>query len=142
MNTLSKQYTVNFFASESDYLALRKHWSVLVNSDRKHELQAVHHLLYLVMTGKDWRKAFTPPSSTNKLNNGYIPAVYGAIAQLNSNYGAAKVLAPFDGLVTIEMLQQARKLISHTAQTYPLYNSDGSYRCDAYSSESRKESAA
>ncbi len=60
MNTLSRAMTARFFPTVNDYDALRRHWSALVNSPRKHELKAEHHLLYLVLCGKDWRAAFTP----------------------------------------------------------------------------------
>jgi hypothetical protein len=132
MNTLSKYYTANFFASQDEFVALRKHWSALVNSDRKHELKAVHHLLYLVLTGKDWRKAFSFPTNKNKLNNGYIPEVYNALDLLSSTYSSASVLRPFDGLVTPEMLDEVRKVISHAAYTRPLWDAEGNFRCDAY----------
>jgi len=70
MNTLSRAITARFFPNPDSYNALRKHWSSLINSERKHELTAAHHLLYIAMIGKDWRKAFTPPTNQRKLDNG------------------------------------------------------------------------
>ena len=59
MNTLPRALTARLFPTAESYLALRRQWRTLINSDRKHELTAPHHLLYLAACGKDWRKSFT-----------------------------------------------------------------------------------
>ena len=41
-----------------------------MNSDRKRDLAAEHHLLYLALLGKDWRAGFTPITNQRKLDNG------------------------------------------------------------------------
>lgn len=132
MNTLPKQHASVFFATHDDYLNFRRHWSQLVNSERRHELKAAHHLLYLVLTGRDWRKAFTFPSSPNKLNNGYTPELYQALDLLGSTYRERQLLAPFDGLVTAEMLANARRLLGHVLGAYPRGEAGGHPDCDAY----------
>ncbi len=133
MNTLSRQLTARFFTSSTtDYLAFRRHWSKLVNSERKHELKAVHHLLYLVLSGKDWRKAFTFPTNSHKLNNGYTPELYRALQQLGSPYQEQYVLRPFEGLISHESVSEARKFLSHVLLSPPKLNSGGQYNCDAY----------
>src|SRR5512139_2672789 len=113
MNTLSRAITSHFFTNPQDYMAFRQHWSALLNSDRKHELTAAHHLLYLALCGKDWRKAFTPASNRRKLENGAYAgwALWRALDQIHWTRDEAALLAPFDGLITTEMLQQIRALL-------------------------------
>src|SRR5205085_345139 len=92
------------------YAALRRHWSGLVNSERKHTLTAAHHLLYLALRGKDWRRAFAPISNPRKLANGalYDWGLVHALDGLHSQVAEEALLAPFAGLVTPAMLQQVR----------------------------------
>jgi hypothetical protein len=132
MNTLSKQMTCSFFASETGYTDLRRHWSLLVRSERRHELAAVHYLFYQVLRGKDWRKSFTFPSNSNKLNNGYQPVLYRALEQLHSTVDEEWVLAPFKDLILPEQLPAVRCLLRHVLVARPLINDDGTYCFDAY----------
>lgn len=113
MNTLPRPVTAKLFANPDSYLALRRHWSALVNSDRKHELSAAHHTLYLALLGKDWRKAFTPITNSRKLENGafYDWGLLRALAKIHNKWNHEKLLSPFDGLVTAEMLQLIRNLL-------------------------------
>lgn len=108
MNTLSRAITAQLFTDTNTYAALCAHWHALVCSDRKHELEAAHHLLYLALRGKDWRKGFTPPSNPRKLANGAFVgwALFRALRTLHSQVAEPKVLAPFAGLVTPQMLRQ------------------------------------
>lgn len=133
MNMLSRQITASFFPSTSDYNTFRLHWSNLVNSERKHELKAVHHLAYLVFCGKDWRKAFTFPTNLNKINNGYTPELYRALQQFFSIYQEHYVLDPFEGFVSNEALVRARSYLSHVRVYSPKVDARGAYACDAYS---------
>ena len=126
MNTLSKQYTSKFFTSQEDYDAFKAHWSKLVNSDRKHDLTAVHHLVYLVLTGKNWHKAFSPITKQIKLDNGARSEIFRAMELFNSKYNEDYISKPFDGLVTREMLVEARKLVE------VFYIVGGSYASEAY----------
>ena len=111
MDTLSRQYTAKFFSTEQDYVAFRKHWATIVN-DKNVELTSSHHLLYLVLSGKDWRKGFTLPTNKNKLDNGYQPGITRAMETLFSKYREPGLLAPFGKLVTHEALVEARKLVN------------------------------
>ncbi len=113
MNTLSRAITAKLFNSTDTYTALRKHWSALINSDRKHELAAAHHLLYLALAGKDWRKGFTPPTNRRKLENGALVGwkLFRALDTLHSRVSEEWLLEPFDGLVSPQMLQQLRELL-------------------------------
>ena len=52
MNTLPKAITARLYSNTESYLALRRQWRVVMNSDHKHELTAAHHLLYLTACGK------------------------------------------------------------------------------------------
>ena len=113
MNTLSRAITAQIFNDSNTYTALRKHWRALMNSDRRSELSASHHILYLALLGKDWRKGFTPVTNQRKLANGafYQWGLFRALALFHSKWHEAWLLAPFDGLVTPEMLHAVRKFV-------------------------------
>lgn len=113
MNTLSRTITSRFFIDSQGYIALRKQWSALFNSERKHELTATHHLLYLAACGKDWRKAFTLASNRRKLENGAYAgwALWRALGQIHWSRDATELLTPFAGTITPEMFQQIRALL-------------------------------
>ncbi len=136
MNTLPRPVTAKLFTTPDSYFALRKHWSALVNSDRKHELSAAHHTLYLALLGKDWRKAFTPITNTRKLENGafYEWGLFRALGKLHSKWHEEKLLSPFDGLVTAQMLQFIRSLLpAPTPSAYgPTTFANRDFPFDAY----------
>ncbi len=113
MNTLPRAMTAQILIDLESYHNLREHWSALMRSPRKHELTAAHHLLYLALLGKDWRKGFTCIANQRKLANGafYDWALFRALAVLHMPSFEAQLLAPFEGLVTPAMLEQIRRLI-------------------------------
>jgi hypothetical protein len=110
MNTLPRAVTAQFFPDIKSCNALRQHWSGLINSERRHALSPAQHLLYLALLGRDWRKAFTCATNRRKLANGAFTgwALFRALFCLRSTYAEQELLAPFDGLVTAEMLQALR----------------------------------
>ena len=85
----------------------------LMASDQKHELTAAHHLLYLVLVGKDWRKAFTPPTNQRKLANGAFEGwvLFRAITSIHSAVASPQLLEPFGGILTPQMLRKVRGLL-------------------------------
>jgi hypothetical protein len=113
MNTLSRAITARFFPNSDSYNALRKRWSDLINSDRRHELTATHHLLYLALMGKDWRKAFMPPTNQRKLDNGAFLGwgMFRALQAIHLKFSEDELLAPFEGSVTPQMLAALRDLL-------------------------------
>jgi len=113
MNTLSRAITARFFPDLNSYNALRKQWSDFINSERKHEFAAAHHLLYLALMGKDWRKAFTPPTNQRKLDNGAFWGwkMFKALEAIQRTSQEQKLLLPFDGLITPQMLSEIRSLL-------------------------------
>ena len=113
MKTLSRVITAQFFPNPDSYNALRKQWSVLINSKRRHNLSAIHHLLYLALLGKDWRKAFTPPTNQLKLNNGAFLGwvMFRALQTLHNEFLEQDLLDQFDGLITPKMLKDIRNLL-------------------------------
>jgi hypothetical protein len=115
MNTLPRAIIAQILTHSDTYPLLRKHWSGLMNSERKHELSAAHHLLYLALLGKDWRKSFTPPTNRRKLKNGAFQGwvLFRALRLLHSKFSEAQLLAPFDGIVTPQMLANVRRVISN-----------------------------
>ena len=142
MNTLSRAMTAQFYPylTGNDALrlhyALKKHWSALMNSERKHELTASHHLLYLALLGKDWRKAFTPVTNPKKLANGAFLgwALFRAFMQLHSQFYEEQLISTFQGIVTTEMLRAVRShLPAPKSWVYkPEDFAPGSFPLDAY----------
>jgi hypothetical protein len=112
MNTLPRAITARFFTF-AEYLKLRQLWSRLMNSERKHELSAAHHLLYLALIGKDWRKGFAPVTNPRKLANGAFQSwmLFRALNRLHMRFWEEQLLAPFDETVTPQMLAIMRELI-------------------------------
>ena len=113
MNTLPRAVTAQFFPNTNSYNALRHHWSVLMNSERRHGLSPAHHLLYLALCGKDGRKSFTCVTNQRKLENGAFAgwALFRSLEKLRGRWAEEELLAPFDGLVTPELLQAVRELL-------------------------------
>jgi len=113
MNTLPRAITAKVLADPLIFHTLRRHWSELIRSSRKRELSAAHHLIYLSLIGKDWRRGFTCITNRRKLDNGafYGWALFRALAALHTPAHESELLAPFDGLVTPPMLQQIRQLV-------------------------------
>jgi hypothetical protein len=135
MNTLPRAITAQLFPNTESYVALKRHWSALVNSSRRHELTAAHHLLYAALMGKDWRKGFTPITNRRKLENGAYAGwkLFRAIQLLNPVY-EPWLLRPFDGYVTAPMFERIREMISR-ASPYAYRPEDfaaGRFPFDAY----------
>jgi hypothetical protein len=136
MNTLPRAITAQIFTGTESYVALRRHWSALMRSELRRELSAAHHLLYLALIGKDWRKSFTPISNRRKLDNGAFAGwpLFRALMLLRSPCYEAWLLAPFEGLVTPAMLQTVRGLVARRS-AYACRLEDfaaGSFPFDAY----------
>ena len=113
MQTLSRALTAQFFTDPDHYTALRRHWSALMRSNRRHKLSPAHHLLYLALCGRDWRKAFTPIRSQIKLSNGAFHSwgLFRALHALHLPHLNDWLLEPFDGIVTPAMLDIVRPLL-------------------------------
>lgn len=86
MNSLPQTVTARWFAQPQDYQVLREHWRDLLHSERRCQLNSAHHLSFPALLGKDWRRAFTPPSNPRQLANGAFSgwALFGALARLHS----------------------------------------------------------
>src|SRR5512138_870655 len=137
MNTLSRAITARFFPNPDSYNAFRKHWSALINSERRHELSAAHHLLYLTLIGKDWRKAFTPLTNQRKLDNGafWNWGMFRALQTIHFQFKEDELLAPFEGRISPAMLRELRNWLP-IANAYSYKPSDfihGSFPFEAYS---------
>jgi hypothetical protein len=137
MNTLSRAITARFFPNSDSYNAFRKHWSALINSERKHELSAAHHLLYLALRGKDWRKAFTPPTNPRKVANGAFWGwgLFGVLYTIQIKSKEEELLAPFEGLITPQILEELRNFIPIVSNSYTYTPADflhGNFPFDAY----------
>jgi hypothetical protein len=136
VNTLNREQTAHLLGNPTIYGALRRHWSALVTSDRKHSLTAAHHLIYLALIGKDWRKSFTPVVNARKLLNGghYNWGLFDAVHALQFA-PANDLLAPFDGLLTIAHLFALRTFIPTFTNLYsyePSSFANSAWPFDAY----------
>src|SRR5260221_11924494 len=121
MNTLPRTVTAQILTDPTAHNLLRLHWRELMTSPRKHELSAAHHLLYVILLGRDWRKGFTCVSNQRKLDNGAFHGwmMFRAVAALHKTSAEAELLAPFDGLVTPAMLEYIRQIVPiHNAYSY------------------------
>lgn len=112
MNTLSKEFTLgNFFGEDPEnYVKLRKQWSKMMNSPVKNTLTMAHHILYLILIGKNWRKAVTLPTNKNKLENHYKPHIYDVIEQWGGRFIKQNIISSFEGAVTDDMYEKAQKI--------------------------------
>lgn len=120
MNTLPRAITAQVFADPNTFHSLRRHWSALMRSARRRELHATHHLLYLALVGKDWRRGFAPITNRRKLDNGafFNWGMFRALSTLHAFSREDELLAPFDGLVTPGMLEKIRQMVpSQSAYT-------------------------
>jgi hypothetical protein len=112
MNTLSKEFTLGKFFEEDpeNYVKLRKQWSKMVNSETKNTLTMAHHILYLILIGRNWKKAVTLPTNKNKLANNYKPHIQDVLERWNGTYTKQNIIASFEGTVTKEMYAAAGKV--------------------------------
>ena len=146
MNTLPRAITARFFPNPNSYNALRKCWSDLINSERKHQLSAAHHLLYLALIGKDWRRAFTPPTNQRKQDNGafFGWGMFRALETIQLRYREEELRLPFDGAITPDMLNELRDLLPKlNAYIYkPSDFAHGSFPVNAYSEKISTDATA
>ena len=112
MNTLSKEFTLGTFYSEDPevYKKLRAQWSKMVNSDTKDQLTMAHHMLYLILIGKNWKKAVTLPTNKNKVANHYKPHIDEVKERWGGTFTKQNILRSFEGVVTSEMYDSAGKV--------------------------------
>jgi hypothetical protein len=63
--------------------------------------------------GKDWRKAFTPPTNQHKLDNGAFLGwgMFRALQTIHLKFKEDELLAPFEGFITSQMLASLRDLL-------------------------------
>jgi hypothetical protein len=125
VNTLGKDVTRRFFADgEAAYAALLQRWRELVQDpERRKALGPEHYLLYALLRGRDWRRAFCVRdaegswrlnmTSPVKRANGNIHGSGGAraLSRLHSGYWEASLLEPFGSLLTPDALIRARSLV-------------------------------
>ena len=72
--TLNKTITSKFFATEGGYDEMRRRWSAAVNDkETRKTLTSSHHALYVMLSGKNLGKSFTPITNQGKLDNGAQP---------------------------------------------------------------------
>lgn len=67
MNTLPLEIKHSLFETKEQYLAMRKEWA------KWNEHTAAQHLLYAILRGSNWTKAFTRITNSKKIENGHVP---------------------------------------------------------------------
>ena len=117
-----------------------------MNSKGRNGLSAAQHLLYLAITGKDWRRAFTPPGNPRKLANGAFSGwmLFRTLELLHNQHREAELLAPFEGLITPHMLKELRMLLPLRCSAYAFrieQFSKNSFPFDAYQDELAEKTA-
>jgi hypothetical protein len=112
MNTLSKTFTLGTFFNEDpeNYVKLRKQWSKMVNSNTKDQLTMAHHIIYLILIGKNWKKAVTLPTNKNKVENHYKPHIDDVRERWNGTFTKQRIISAFEGTVTSEMYDATGKV--------------------------------
>ena len=131
MNTLGKEITGTFFKDgQEGYQKLVAHWSAMMNDkEARKEVTAEAHMLYLALTGKDWRKGFVEATNANKVANGhnlYGGKVNQIVGRVKSNWHNAHFFKIFGDTINEEGLKKVRAYINNSQK--PLEN-------DAYVSE-------
>ena len=114
MQKLNQQITETFYQNAEGYMALKSHWSRLMqDKTRRKSLTAAHHLLYMILRGKNWHRAFTPMTNPVKLENGgfYNWGARKAIQALHSSGETGCLLEPFAVFLQPDALCAIRELV-------------------------------
>ena len=114
MKTLNKTMTARFFRNSEDYECLITLWSGWMrDSEMRRQLTAAHHLLYLILRGRDWHKAFTPITNARKLENGgfFQWQARQAVLTLHRTASEPQLLAPFRDVLAPDTLALVRELV-------------------------------
>jgi hypothetical protein len=114
MQTLNKRITATFYKDSEGYAAMQANWSCLMrNPEQRKSLTAAHHLLYLILRGKNWQKAFTPMTNAVKIRNGGLSGSGGrrALRQLHSTACMEELLKPFADYLHADTLFAIWKLV-------------------------------
>lgn len=110
MNKLPKEIWWSFFQDKDHYMRLRKAWA-----GQQHGLcqDPRWQLLYQILRGKDWRRAFTAPTNPGKIQNwSHAGGLPRAIEGLRTRMKFDKEDTTwFDGTVTKPMLERALALL-------------------------------
>jgi hypothetical protein len=118
MKTLSKEITATFFSSTEGYAQLMTRWSrTMQDRAARKRLTAAHHLLYLILRGKNWQKAFAPVTNPTKLEHGgfYNWKARSAVMALHCDGNRKELLAPFADLIRAEALCAIRQRVPNLA---------------------------
>lgn len=115
MKTLNKRITAEFFRDESGYGALVCRWSALMrDKEQRKRLTCEYHLLYLILRGKNWMAALTPPTNRRKLDNGALVGWSGrrALSTVKRPFEPRDFLASFADLLRDDVLDRIREIVT------------------------------
>lgn len=117
---LNKSTTSQFFTHQDGYQELVAHWGRLTaDKEARRTLSASHHLLYLILRGRDISRAFTPVTNERKLANGATP--YGGYRAARSNVLSTAVLTSFSGIINEQAVRQfVTSALDHAKPGYTL----------------------
>lgn len=106
MKTLNKETWNNFFTDKEHYLNYRAKWAELTQKAEKGEIEltATDYLRNAILRGRDWKKGFSM-HEPHKHGRPSPCAPYGAIGTSFRNIKSG--LGKFDGLITIDMIDEA-----------------------------------
>lgn len=121
MNTLNKKYTSSFFVNPSDYQTFVERWKEYVNSPDGKNLTSTDFLYYLILRGKDYKKAFYPGRIMQEYN--YPEGLYKA-----RYYGKTSIDSLGKGLLQKDWLNKIKNII-------PSCYDENTYDADSYNDE-------
>lgn len=113
MKTLGKKITQRFFLVEDGFSLMRKRWSELVNTG--HKPSSTELLLYMILRGRDYRKAFSPVTNETKLFNGQNPnqGLNSAMGRLRHKKTLEEMVKTlFDGIVSPEVVTDTVRFLT------------------------------
>lgn len=125
-NKLNSKITRAMYGSQTSYSAIQMAWSSYVQPTRDPEtgitkqphIDPEHIIIYMAAIGRDWRKAFTPPTNTLALENGAFCnwrlwwALYAIHASsTDKNIPDNHLLEPFNGTISVDLLNKIRSII-------------------------------
>jgi hypothetical protein len=137
--TLGKQHTFGFFCGSDGpfpggedskkelrqqlWEALQIRWATLVKENSPEVARPEIILLYQILRGKDYRKAFGLVSNENKLNNGVRPdrGLRTALCLLRlrafkgDKFSPESLVDPFEGLIDERTIEDILKIVPNPA---------------------------
>ena len=133
MKTLHRDQTIKFFIEPEGYVRLCEHWSRLMQDrELRKTLTGAHHLLYLILRGKNWQTGFAAVTNRKKLENGgfYTWRARRAVHALHMQGYADTLIGPFTEFLQPEALCMIRELVPKLGWTDSPLDREPYHVCD------------